>query len=246
MSAPSTDRLPALNAELAAMGLEARAQAAPGLDPAYALELSAAEWGRLAKPAQADGWRWAGGWGEDLGATMRVNACLEKGGTYLLARTEVPAERPEVASHARIFSIADRPERHTRDLLGIGFEGHPDARRWTRHQAWDASQRPLRRDFAAPGTPPPSTPTDHEYRVLSAHGSGVYEIPVGPVHAGIIEPGHFRFQAVVDRLLRANDPDGWLADERISGPTRFIVTPEEIVQLRAYAASLPPEEPTDD
>jgi Ni,Fe-hydrogenase III large subunit len=141
---------------------------------------------------------------------MRVNACLEKGGTYLLARTEVPAERPEVASHARIFSIADRPERHTRDLLGIGFEGHPDARRWTRHQAWDASQRPLRRDFAAPGTPPPSTPTDHEYRFLSAHGSGVYEIPVGPVHAGIIEPGHFRFQAVGETVLHLEERLGYV------------------------------------
>ena len=60
------------------------------------------------------------------------------------------------------------------------------------------------------GTPPVQTPPDDAYKFLFAHGAGVYEIPVGPVHAGIIEPGHFRFQAVGEQVLNLEERLGYV------------------------------------
>ncbi|GAB1233023.1 NADH-quinone oxidoreductase subunit C [Ferrigenium sp. UT4] len=159
------------------------------------------DWGRLGREAQACGWRWVAGWGEDRVAEIRINACFEQGGAYLLARTTVACTRPVLPSHVPYYPGADRPERHTQDLFGVAFSDHPDVRRWTRHQAWKNSDYPLRRDFPVAGHPPAATAADSQYKFLAAHGSGVYEIPVGPVHAGIIEPGHFRFQAVGETVL---------------------------------------------
>jgi Ni,Fe-hydrogenase III large subunit len=92
-------------------------------------------------------------------------------------------------------------ERHIRDLWGIPFSDHPDPRRWTRHQAWTEDQAPLSAAFPREGTNTDATPPDNDYPFLQAQGSGVHEIPVGPVHAGVIEPGHFRFQAAGEAIL---------------------------------------------
>ncbi|WP_306304586.1 NADH-quinone oxidoreductase subunit C, partial [Methylogaea oryzae] len=105
---------------------------------------------------------------------------------------------------------ADRPERHMQDLFGIRFSGHPDGRRWTRHQAWGEGSFPLRKAYPLAGTPPEQTPPDSGYPFLKAQGHGVYEIPVGPVHAGIIEPGHFRFQAVGEMVLNLEERLGYV------------------------------------
>lgn len=198
---------------LADAGLGVEMQAAPGLVPAQLILVRAEDWGRLGTEAKAWDCRWVAGWGEDLGAdggeSIRINACFEKAGSYLVARTAVPRAAPVLSSHTVSYPGADRPERHMRDLLGVVFSGHPDARRWTRHQAWKDTEFPLRRDFPAAGRPPQETPADCQYNFLLAQGSGVYEIPVGPVHAGIIEPGHFRFQAVGETVLRLEERLGY-------------------------------------
>ncbi len=195
---------------LAAASAQAREHDAPGLAPARLLALPASDWGRLAQVARAARWRWVAGWGDDRDDGIDVNACFESGGSYVVARATVPRAHPVLPSQAGVYPGAERPERHTRDLLGVAFAGHPDARRWTRHQAWAESDYPLRRAFAAAGAPPTQTPADHEYRFMLAHGSGVYEIPVGPVHAGVIEPGHFRFQAVGETVLHLEERLGYV------------------------------------
>jgi len=101
-------------------------------------------------------------------------------------------------------------ERHAQDLLGVRFEGHPDGRRWTRHKAWNAEDYPLRCDFPAAGRSTRRAPADADYPFVRVAGSGVYEIPVGPVHAGIIEPGHFRFQAVGETVLALEERLGYV------------------------------------
>ena len=207
------DTLAAFLAQLAATGLRFEVQASAGLTPARLIVFQARDWGTVAREAKALDYRWVAIWAEDMSedaagqssASLRVNACFEKGGAYLVARTEVPRSKPELASHCPFYAGADRPERHIRDLLGITFTGHPDARRWTRHQAWGESDFPLRADFPLEGRPLAQTPADCHYNFLLAQGSGVYEIPVGPVHAGIIEPGHFRFQAVGETVLRLEE-----------------------------------------
>lgn len=188
----------------------ASSEPTPGLTPARLLHVSAADWGTLARAAKALGCRWVAGWGEDRGEEILVNACLEKDGTYLVARAHVDRTAATLPSHAPYYVAADRSERHTRDLLGVHFSEHPDVRRWTRHQAWAENAYPLRKEFAAAGAPPPQTPPDDSYPFLQAQGSGVYEIPVGPVHAGIIEPGHFRFQAVGELVLNLEEHLGYV------------------------------------
>jgi Ni,Fe-hydrogenase III large subunit len=113
-------------------------------------------------------------------------------------------------SHTPHFPAANRPERHIQDLYGIAFSDHPDSRRWTRHRAWKSSQYPLRKDFPVAGTPLAQTPPGDNYKFLFAHGIGVYEIPVGPVHAGIIEPGHFRFTANGETVVRLEQRLGYV------------------------------------
>ena len=118
--------------------------------------------------------------------------------------------KPELPSQATVYPAANRSERHTQDMFGIHFVGHPDNRRWTRHQAWTKHSYPLRKDFPVQGEPETITPPDMDYPFVKAHGAGVYEIPVGPVHAGIIEPGHFRFQAVGELILNLEERLGYV------------------------------------
>ncbi len=195
---------------LAAVNVPVEEHAAAGLAPARFVVVQAHDWARLAQEAKACGCRWVAGWGEDTGEEIRIHSCFEKAGAYVVARAALSRAEPIAPSQAPAFPGADRPERHTRDLLGVEFSGHPDARRWTRHQAWTDLEHPLRREFPAAGRPPERTPPDLEYRFLHAHGSGVYEIPVGPVHAGIIEPAHFRFQAVGETVLNLEQRLGYV------------------------------------
>lgn len=181
----------------------------PPLAPAEVWRIPSEAWGQAARVAKSLGLRWSAGWGEELEETFRVNALFAQRGQYFLLRTKVPSHHPELPSQAGYYPAADRSERHTRDLLGIRFKGG-DERRWTRHQAWREDEYPLRCDFPVAGQPQQETPPDVDYPFLQVHGAGVYEIPVGPVHAGIIEPGHFRFQAVGETILKLEERLGYV------------------------------------
>jgi len=180
------------------------------LAPARVLELTAEGWSRAAGIGALSGLRFAGLWGDPADDRLVVRACFEYDGDYLVLATELGADRPVLASLTQSFPAADRLERHLRDLLGVSLTDHPDPRRWTRHQAWTAEQFPLREDFPVAGFPSGRTPSDTDYPFVTVQGSGVYEIPVGPVHAGIIEPGHFRFQAVGEKVLRLEERLGYV------------------------------------
>ncbi len=205
MKGTTFDWLPEFQSHLQREHVVATEQAADTLHPARVLQVAGEDWGRCAAVAVSMGLRWSAVWGEHRGDALLINACLVRHGEPLLLRTEVAVATPVMPSHTPHYPAADRPERHLQDMLGMAFTDHPDARRWTRHQAWADSQFPLRKDFPVHGTPPDATPPDAEYRFLQAHGAGVYEIPVGPVHAGIIEPGHFRFQAVGETILNLEE-----------------------------------------
>ncbi len=115
----------------------------------------------------------------------------------LVLRT--PIDEPSIPSLAGIDYADGRFEREIRDLYGITPIGHPLPARLVRHGHWPQGWYPMRRDA---GPPPPFEPDVGSFPFLEVEGEGVYEIPVGPVHAGIIEPGHFRFSVVGETILR--------------------------------------------
>lgn len=106
---------------------------------------------------------------------------------------------PVVPTLAASSFPASRFEREIRDLYGITPANHPLPRRLVRHQHWPQGWYPMRADA---GSPPAFASTDEPYPFVTVGGPGVYEIPVGPVHAGLIEPGHFRFSVVGETILK--------------------------------------------
>ncbi|WP_045880277.1 NADH-quinone oxidoreductase subunit C [Pseudofrankia sp. DC12] len=108
-------------------------------------------------------------------------------------------DAPAVPSLAELSFPAGRFEREMHDLYGIEPTGHPLPRRLVRHPHWPHHWYPMRADA---GEPPPFGDPEGPYPFLTVEGPGVYEIPVGPVHAGLIEPGHFRFSVVGETILK--------------------------------------------
>ncbi|MHB8172935.1 MAG: hydrogenase large subunit [Nitrospirota bacterium] len=91
-------------------------------------------------------------------------------------------------------------EREMRDMFGIVPEGHPDPRPLCLHGMY-GDVYPLRRDITTDDIKKTvDFSREDRYPFMHVKGEGVYEIPVGPVHAGIIEPGHFRFSAVGETI----------------------------------------------
>ena len=115
------------------------------------------------------------------------------------------ASTPEYPDLSALFPAADRLQRAAFDLVGARAAGAGDERPWLRHAAWPAQVFPLRHD-AIEG----SAPTSDEYPFVRVEGDGVHEIAVGPVHAGVIEPGHFRFSVVGEKVLRLEERLGYV------------------------------------
>lgn len=180
------------------------------LNKAALWQIENQHWQQFAELAVQQQLRWSAGWAEQYTGQFLVNTLFEKHGVYLILRTILNPLKLELPSQATVYPAANRSERHTQDMFGIKFTGHPDNRRWTRHQAWGKHGYPLRKDFPVQGSPEAITPPDMDYQFVKSHGAGTYEIPVGPVHAGIIEPGHFRFQAVGELILNMEERLGYV------------------------------------
>jgi Ni,Fe-hydrogenase III large subunit/Ni,Fe-hydrogenase III component G len=127
-------------------------------------------------------------------------------------------------------------ERKIRTFFGLEPSGHPDPRPMILHENWPAGIFPLRHDVDWRKRPPTAR---GDYSFQRVAGEGIYEIPVGPVHAGIIEPGHFRFSVAGEEILLLEArlgythkgseklfeilslPDKLKLSERVSGDTSF-------------------------
>lgn len=146
-------------------------------------------------------------WGSDdrhLNAGYAVHVAFNTAAGLAWVSAALPVEAPSYPDLAHIFPQADRMQRATFDLLGIKAEGAVDDRKWLRHGAWAADTFPLRKDFVSA----PVRELD-AYPFIQVAGDGVHEIPVGPIHAGTIEPGHFRFSIIGDRVLRLEQRLGY-------------------------------------
>ena len=181
----------------------------PGAVPAGVATVTAAQWTSLAESIRADG-RLVALWASDrrsAGEGLVVYAAYAVDDGLACARLPVSAERPEYPDLSTRFPAAARMQRAAFDLLGVRAAGAPDERPWLRHAAWPADYFPLRHDADAA---PTFDNAQERYAFVGVEGDGVHEIPVGPIHAGIIEPGHFRFSIVGEKVLRLEQRLGYV------------------------------------
>ena len=122
----------------------------------------------------------------------------EKEDHFLIIETRVEEKQPSFISVTPFLPQANWFEREIHDLFGLIPEGHPDPRPLILHEDWPKGNFPLRKDFKLKKVPR----TQGDYPFDRVEGEGVFEIPVGPVHAGIIEPGHFRFSSAGESILK--------------------------------------------
>ncbi|MBE2244372.1 MAG: NADH-quinone oxidoreductase subunit C [Burkholderiaceae bacterium] len=205
----------------------------PGLDLALTLlpaplpiwrgTVDAAQWSATAAAVAESGGRLVSLWGSDRGEAGGAHSALFVCAAYALADglvcLDLPlptGDAPSFPDVSRHFPAASRMQRACADLLGIEAEGADDDRPWLDHGAWPRRAqgaldgrrwRPLRRNAGEPDLASATDPGD--YAFVRVEGDGVHEIAVGPVHAGTIEPGHFRFSAVGEKVLRLEQRLGY-------------------------------------
>lgn len=120
------------------------------------------------------------------------------GGAWLILQTDLQGDDRLFPSITPRIQAAKWYEREIRDLFGLIAAGHPDLRRLVRHEHWPKGTHPLKKDFPWDQV---MGRQDGEYRFRHIEGEGVFEVPVGPIHAGIIEPGHFRFSVAGEPIM---------------------------------------------
>jgi len=208
-------------------GLPVDFQPLPGAMPVWRGTLDAALWRATAQQVRDLGGGLVTLWGteatrgaaEDRGATAEpagrafaVHAALSVRAGLLWLTLPAAGPQPEYPDLSAIFPAAARMQRAVFDLLGMRAAGAADSRKWLRHGAWPVGEFPLRRSFDAVtrGAAAAAFDAADDYPFVAVQGDGVHEIPVGPVHAGIIEPGHFRFSVVGERVLRLEQRLGYV------------------------------------
>ncbi len=130
--------------------------------------------------------------------TLRYIFELESLDAFVVASASVPAADRTFPSLATRWYMASRFEREICDLFGLVPTDHPELRRLPLHQFWADGYHPLLKD----ATPPANFVDDGQpFPFQRVEGEGIYEITVGPVHAGIIEPGHFRFSVEGETIV---------------------------------------------
>ncbi|GAB4397660.1 MAG: NADH-quinone oxidoreductase subunit C [Rhodoferax sp.] len=181
---------------------------------AYA-QVDARQWLDAAQAVRdAGGWLlalWAGAArsvGDHRQARSMDAALVSDAGAFWLSLPldSTGAATPSYPDLSEVFPCAARMERAAFDLSGVRAQGLADTRPWLNHGAWSADDPPLLRD---PMAPAPQALALQDYDFVPVQGDGVHEIPVGPVHAGIIEPGHFRFSVVGEKVLRLEQRLGY-------------------------------------
>jgi Ni,Fe-hydrogenase III large subunit/Ni,Fe-hydrogenase III component G len=179
----------------------------PGAVDAWRATVDAAQWLEACRCAAAEGGRLVSLWSSDYsdaGKGMAVHAALVfQPGLVVVTLPVADGRYPDISA---IFPAANRMQRAVHDLMGLAADGAADDRRWLRHAAWGPGEFPLRKDFAGEAVHEPAA---DDYPFVQVAGDGVHEIPVGPVHAGTIEPGHFRFSVVGERVLRLEERLGY-------------------------------------
>src|SRR5207249_243225 len=142
----------------------------------------------------------------DRGRGFCLRVALNDADGLTILEYTIPDASSAYPDLSAIFPAANRMQRAAFDLVGVASESD-DQRPWLWLASWPIDKFPLQRDFVALSKWEPGEET---YPFVKVEGDGVHEIPVGPVHAGIIEPGHFRFQVVGEKVLRLEERLGYV------------------------------------
>jgi Ni,Fe-hydrogenase III large subunit len=124
---------------------------------------------------------------------------LQELASFLRIVTPLDPGKLSYPSIAAKYPAANWLEREVMDFFGLRPEGHPNPSRVALHDDWPEGVHALRKDFPSERTVPRVQGDFHPFRPVT--GEGVFQVPVGPVHAGIIEPGHFRFGVAGEPVL---------------------------------------------
>ena len=181
----------------------------PGAVPAQRVPVSSGQFLAACRLAWEQGGRLAALWASDERDRARgyvVRAALQDDDGLTVLELTLPDADARFPDLTPIFPEANRMQRAAFDLVGVAADAD-DQRPWLWLACWPIDRFPLRRDFAVS---PKWEPGQEEYPFVRVAGDGVHEIPVGPVHAGIIEPGHFRFQVVGEKVLRLEERLGYV------------------------------------
>ena len=156
-------------------------------------------WLALIEELAGNAWSLLGLWGEP----RAVHAAFREDLAGDIAVVSLDCPQGRFPSLSPVRPSANRLERAIHDLFGLTAERTTDPRPWLDHDAWGV-RRPLSDHPAAPA------PNPGPYTFLPVEGEGLHQIPVGPVHAGIIEPGHFRFTANGETVVRLEERLGYV------------------------------------
>jgi Ni,Fe-hydrogenase III large subunit len=140
-------------------------------------------------------------WGERSAVHIALFAEANGNPTGRVRVLTMPCPGGRYPSVGKVHPPAIRLERAVRDLSGLEPIGLPDERPWLDHGCWGV-RHPLGDRIEIVGSQP--------YPFLPSEGEGLHQIPVGPVHAGIIEPGHFRFTAAGETVVRLEERLGYV------------------------------------
>jgi Ni,Fe-hydrogenase III large subunit len=165
------------------------------------------DWQAAAIAVRQAGGRLISLWGSERADGLAVCAAYAVLDGLVWLELPLAAGQTAYPDLSTIFPAALRMQRAVADLSGIRAEGEQDQRPWLNHGAWPADHFPLRQEVSAQQRFPDAQVNDYPF--VRVEGDGVHEIAVGPVHAGIIEPGHFRFSIVGEKVLRLEEHLGY-------------------------------------
>jgi Ni,Fe-hydrogenase III large subunit/Ni,Fe-hydrogenase III component G len=123
---------------------------------------------------------------------------LPRGNRFVTLFTSVDQALTTYRSITPEIYAADWFEREMMDMFGLFPTGHPDLRPLFLYDDWPPGHYPLRKDFGQLEAVP-RVPCKYVFRHVD--GEGIFEVPVGPIHAGVIEPGHFRFSVAGEPII---------------------------------------------
>jgi Ni,Fe-hydrogenase III large subunit/Ni,Fe-hydrogenase III component G len=169
--------------------------------PCPRFNVTAEVWRHVATEIAAGRAKLFGLWGDaSRGPVVHMAMIEEASGDIAVVSLACP--RGEFPSVGALHPPAIRLERAIASLYGLEPIGAPDLRPWLDLGFWDV-RHPLGARTTAPTTPA-------AYAFLPTEGEALHQIPVGPVHAGIIEPGHFRFTASGESVVRLEERLGYV------------------------------------